>query len=554
MGTFAVYPPIDLNSIFSDLGSLLPCFESSKFIAFLNNEGYENLLNLKTAPILPNQNEDFKIKDDLFLDVDIEEELKNILKILDKDKDWREILIHKNIEEKEKVLRTFKNQDNIIDEINKILEENKNVNSDKAISYLISLFSNDTEFPVGRTTIYDYCKEILKDEIPEKKVISKWTNQIWKQCDNLTIGRLVKTVAEQKNIKTLSSYLNIADNSQTVQWVDKFIAFLNNEGYESQLNLITAPILPNQNGNFKVKDDLFLDDGEIDETIKDIAESLGYECREELLDIIIPLDLPTNRIRTQKQIADEIKERIKPLLSEVPKKSETKQIFKELCLWFNKNKTLAEAIFEDLYKSRHMLRDDDEVAEDMYKASQFDELMHEFGIKDPDELRRLIKSGIGKISEKEDKPKFNIASEEFLLRFGITSHEELLEALKDKNIAQSFVHNSNPSVEMFEYVMRTIERAKNRVREYLETQVDYDCSEWNEVIKTCIGGVKKFERPINIVVRPSDRGQVIFYYSSEKDVLKKTNSELWIENGLSQPEHLTLGKILFKNRIDRIDV
>ena len=36
MGTFAVYPPIDLNSIFSELGSVLSCFESSKFIAFSN--------------------------------------------------------------------------------------------------------------------------------------------------------------------------------------------------------------------------------------------------------------------------------------------------------------------------------------------------------------------------------------------------------------------------------------------------------------------------------------------------------------------------------------
>jgi hypothetical protein len=35
-----------------------------------------------------------------------------------------------------------------------------------------------------------------------------------------------------------------------------------------------------------------------------------------------------------------------------------------------------------------------------------------------------------------------------------------------------------------------------------------------------IGGIKKDGLPIYIVVRPSDNGEVIIYYSSEKDALE----------------------------------
>lgn len=542
--------------------------DEDETLVWLNN--YFDLLNYEGAfiseiindkySVIPNQNGVFKKRTDLSIDTEIEEELKNVLQILAQD--VRGYLRHKKIitknsykEEIEGVITyQSKTQENIIDDINKILKEGKNDKISDACDYLTTCFSEDQFFPEKRQKIYQFSKDIWKDGISEKKSIHSWSENIWTEVDKLQIKWLVQTIAEAKNIDSVSTILEFNDVAKSIKWLDTFVTFIVAEDYDSQLNLKTAPILPTQNGNFKVKDDLFLDDGEIDEAIKDIAESLGYECREELLDIGIYLELPPNRVRNQKQIADEIRERIKPLFSQVPREPETKKVFKELYLWFNKNKGIAEDIFEDLYKSKHKLRDDDEVAEDMYKASQFDELLNEFGVTNYTELRKLLRSGLGNSFEKVETPKPNIASEEFLLRFGITSQEELLEALKDKNIAQNFVHRSNPSIEMFEYVMRTIERAKNRVREYLETQPDYDCSDWTETSKTIISGVNKFERPIIIVIRPSDRGQVIFYYSDEKNTLKKTNSELWIDNGVIQPEHLTLGQILDKNRIERIDV
>ena len=71
---------------------------------------------------------------------------------------------------------------------------------------------------------------------------------------------------------------------------------------------------------------------------------------------------------------------------------------------------------------------------------------------------------------------------------------------------------------------------------------------------TVLGGIKKDGLMIHIVIRPSDNGEVIVYYSSEKDTLAYENAELWIDNGIDSPEHLTLGKILKKTGINRIPV
>lgn len=145
-------------------------------------------------------------------------------------------------------------------------------------------------------------------------------------------------------------------------------------------------------------------------------------------------------------------------------------------------------------------------------------------------------------------------NQETLISLGVTSVEELEEALKDKNIAERFLHTSTPSIEMFLYVQGLISRAKTNVIEHLKTLAGYDCSEIEELATTVIGGIKKDGLMIHVVVRPSDNGEVIVYYSSEKDTLDYENAELWIDNGKDIPRHLTLGKILKKTGINRIPV
>jgi hypothetical protein len=527
-----------LNSFFALLN-----FEE-KFILEIANDKFS---------IIPNQIGVFKKKSELSVDNEIEEELKNTLLILGQN--WRDLLVKKQVQTGEGIRYFVKSQDNAIDEINRILEENKNSNSGKAISHLISLFAEDDNFPARRKTIYDYCKVILKDEIPEKRNISKWSHKIWKQCDNPRIGRLVKTVAENKKIENLTTHLGEANASKTIEWLDKFVTFLNSEGFESQLNLKTAPILPNQNGEFKTKDDLFLDNGEIDEILKDISANLGYDFREELLDKGIYLVLPSSRVHTQEQVAEEIAKLIKPLFAEFPRSQETKQIFKSLYLWFSKNKSSAESIFEELFKNKHKLYDDEEISENMQKAEILDEILTEQGIT-LEKLKELAESGKLKslLNENTIKPKVPLSVQDALISLGITTPEELEKALKDRIVYENFGHISEASHEMLEYVLSLIERAKNNVKNHLGKLPEYDTSNWAEIATTVISGVRKNGNEINVVVRPSDGGQVVFYYSSEKDTLEQASAELWIDDDKREPQHLTLGRILKRNRIDKISV
>lgn len=497
--------------------------------------------------VIPNQNGFFKKKSELKNDEQIEEELKNALAILKVDA--RDHLRHKGVHTGQ-IKYDTKDQSDIINEINKILHENKNEKIGEACDYLVTLFSIDKKFPPEREEIFEFCKVVYPETVNEKRTISQWSANIWSEVDKKELQWITETISETKNVEGLTKELGFNTSADTLGWLDHFISFLTRHDFDNLLNHKKKPILPNQNGNFRAKDDLFLDDGEIDEILKDIAAELGYNFRDELLDTKIYLELPQNRTRDQTHVAEEIARLIAPRLAEIPRADKTKQIFRKLCLWFNKNKEEAESCFRDLYKNKHRLYDDDEIAKDMQKAEELDELLQEFDVSNISSLRQILQANKTH-SFVDQRQKI---TQETLASLGITSVEELDEALKDSNIADKFIHTSTPSVEMFQFVQRLIKRAKTNVIEHLKTLPAYDCNDIEELATTVFGGIKKDGLMIHIVVRPSDNGVVIVYYGSERDILDYENAELWIDNGRDNPSHLTLGKILKNTGINRIPV
>jgi hypothetical protein len=115
---------------------------------------------------------------------------------------------------------------------------------------------------------------------------------------------------------------------------------------------------------------------------------------------------------------------------------------------------------------------------------------------------------------------------------------------------------SDPSAyfSRLEYVLEIIGRAKINVKAFLESLDDYDCSNWYERGETYVLGVKKWDKPIELIIRPSDNRKIVFYYPEEKQVLSRRNSELWVEDGIKQPRQFTLGDVLKIEAIDRIDL
>ncbi len=504
------------------------------------------LINLDEYAVIPNQIGDFCNKSKLFVDKKIEEELKNVIEFLGNT--WRSFLIHKNVRTGVNIKYSAKNQENIVDEINKYIKTSEGKKVEKACDRLVCLYAEDDDFPKSRLSIYHFYKKIFPDDVPERIIISSWSKEIWEESDKLVINWMIQNISDAKSLEGLMESLDFSDLEQTKNWLLDFITFLTDLGLGNKLNLKKSPLLPNQNGDFKIKDDLFLDDGEIGEDLKDISNDLGFDFRNELLDNDVFLELPENRTINSQMVADKIKELIKPKFAEVPRSEENKRIFKNLYLWFTKYPDVAKAIFNDLYTNKHKLYDDEEIAKSMQRAEELNDIMEEYDIDDIKDIRKILEK-----SKKGDTKRQEI-TQDILVSLGVTSVKELEEALKDTNISGAYFHTSIPDLSLFRYVKGLIERVKLNVKEFLDNHPDYDCEDWEEVAPTVIAGVTKNEREIHLVLRPSDNGQVILYYGSEQDTLLSPDSELWVENGITSPELVTLGRVIKETGINKFSI
>ena len=495
--------------------------------------------------ILPNQNGSFKRIIELKKDDKIEEHLKNVSKTLDYD--VKDLLIHNDISfpffNFEKVT-----QDDVIEKINIQIMQNKG-DIDNACNYLVTLFCDDINFPKIRKQIYYFSEKIYHEKVNHQRDISIWSHKIWFECDRIHLKNIVKSISETNDINGLQKKLELTSKKETLQWLDSFVDFLIKNTYESLIELKRFPILPNQNGVFIVKDNLFLDD-EIDDDLKDILLDLGVDCRNELLDINIALNLSNSHEKNNRHIATEIKSRVHDKLrNEMKKTEETKSAFNKILLWFSENGALAEQLFDELYTYRHNLYDDNEIIANIKQAESVSRIMIQYGFNNMTELEIAIKKSI----ENDYRDQYKEITEDDLLSLGISSEHEWDNALKNKAFADNLYHSSTPSIEMFIHAKKIIERAKNNVINYLKTLTDiYNCNELEHLSTTIISGVKKNGNPIKIVIRPADSGEVILYYQEEKDVLDYEDYELWIDNGRDIPTYLTLGRILKITGINRI--
>ena len=503
----------------------------------------ENLLNdvnRDKYSVIPNQKGFFIKKSEIKIDRNIEEELKNALAMIDTDP--REYLLYKQVSTGQVLRFPVITQGRIIGEINNIIKQGNNEGMSKVCDYLVTLFSDDEEFPQKRESIYHFCRRIWPNDIGEKRKIVEWSEDIWQEVDEREIGWIAKAVSDCKDIQTFCESFGFHGYAEGIMWLNDFVSFLVDNEFGHLLNVKDAPLLPNQNGTFVVKDDVFLDDGDIDEELKDISAELGSDFRKDLLDVNIFLNLPASRTITQMEIAEEIVRLITPRFAEVPRSDETKEICKKLLRWFNGNKDTAAEYFGDIYLIyKHKLYDDDEIAENNRIAEEVSEIMHECGIADVSMLRQVLQA-----KQRPAVTEHEQITQDTLISLGVTSFDELKIALNDRDIASNFTHTSQPTLEMYIYAQRIIERAKNRVIAYLRTLGDYDCTDLEPLSNssTVLGGIRKNGVPIHVVVRPSDNGKVIVYYGSERDVLDYANAELWIDDGMAEPRHLTLGRIL----------
>lgn len=186
----------------------------------------------------------------------------------------------------------------------------------------------------------------------------------------------------------------------------------------------------------------------------------------------------------------------------------------------------------------------------MKKAEKYDSLLKKYKIRSERELENILKV-YSQENEGATDEKIEI-SEELMIQYGISSIEEFVKAQQFRVFEENFVHVSESDKSKFDYVKNILERAKTAIFDHLATLEDYDVSAPIEVTNT-IFIIKKYGKEMVLITRPSDYGQVILYYGAEKDILDfEKDYELWVEDGIEQPQQITFGKMLKLTGINRI--
>lgn len=500
--------------------------------------------------IIPNQYGEFEEKRGIWLDTGISEILKDVL--IHFEVDIRKNLKHSDIKI-EKIEFSEKTQNNIIEQLNKkirnslVPSEQKNVVCESLVHIIPAAGISDSQ-----KSLVDFSKNIFRDSEVKTCVINNWNEKVIEDATEYHLERLIKEISSHLNISDFSLRLGYEDIEETKLWFYKFIDYIIVSENRNMLDNSSYPILPDQNGNFCCESEVFEDDGDIDEELKDICNSFGFDFRENLLIKEISLELPDGRVKNEEDIAELISKYVNNLKDIRPRDEDVKNAFKELLLWFYDNETKSEELFANIHENIYWLYDDKEVAENIKRSKEITDVMDELGINDIEELKMRLK-----IQEVQEKPvNKETLTNEILASLGITSLEEYEALLKDEGFMEKYHHTSTPNYEYLKYSQKINKRAMEKVIEYLDNHPDYNLEEREMHAPTTIGGIykKNNEDPIYVVVRPSDSGKVLIYHASEKDSLEQSTSELWIQNGEDVPSLLTLGKILKVTGINKIPI
>lgn len=314
-------------------------------------------------------------------------------------------------------------------------------------------------------------------------------------------------------------------------------------------------VLPNQDGYFMRRSEIFLDDGSVDEILKDASMYSGNDIRKRMLYQGIVLDLPSNRIISIENVAPAITDYVRNNNKSIRTQDfEVRETFRKTCAWIRNNRKdgRVSKCFKELIENLHWFYDDEEIAESMAKSEQYDEVLKKYNVADINQLVNILASQSSTGNETIS------ISKELLAQWGISSEEELQKALSKNIFGSAQIHYSKNDPELFSYVKDILNRSRTNIVNFLDKHEDYDFDKENlQLIKNTantIFRVRKFEQEIYIIARPSDVEQIILYYDMEIDLLDfDKDCELWVENGIDPiPKKITLGKILKLTGVNKI--
>lgn len=304
-------------------------------------------------------------------------------------------------------------------------------------------------------------------------------------------------------------------------------------------------IIPNQNGILKKKSVLYRDSDAIPEFMKDVCRISGTDYREDMALIQIDASIIPRKIG-YKDVSGVITSYIRNHMNNIRVSPEDKTSFDQTYRWLRENREnpIVKQHFSELLEHLYWFYNDDEIAESVAKATELDTILSKYGFSDISQLEQIL---IHKTSERSSA----MPIEEVLARYGVSTQEELQRLIDSHILGEDFLHTSEASLEKFEYVQGIIQRAITNIKAYL-VKVGYNLDNSVDIHKTIFTATID-GREIYVIARPSDYDEVILYYDAEFDTLDYTKDfELWVDNGRTDPEKLTFGRILKLTGVNRI--
>lgn len=494
--------------------------------------------------ILPNQNGVFCRVGKLRADAGVLEEYKDIL--LSLGEDVKDRLLHLNIGCRKWFQCEETTNKQILEQIERRLIETGVEVKRAAYLKIVYMYNDSFRGIEEQKQICDYAGRILKLDYRMQEV-TEISEKLLQEAMKYTVTSIADRISECSTVDGLAEFLGIV-KEEAVAFLAGFIDFVIKQDFDNLLNKVTKPILPNQNGDFLVKEKIYIDD-EIDETLKEIACFASYDIKAELLMKEVNLNLPENRWKTNKDIAPCIIQFVEH--HRTAKDLEVRSVFNKLLLWINDHPSKAEEIMPTLYKNKHYLYDDDDIANNLRQAETLTNIMDKYDIKSSAQLEAIIQKNVCSLPG-GSSPSKETVTQEILLQYGIDSEEALNKAFSDSDFANLFIRESKHDLSTYEYVRRILGRAQKNILEYLEGQEEYDLSDKQKIADT-IYVVKKNGKQIYILARPSDGGEIRIYYRTEMDVLDYSMDwELWVEDGKDVPQKITFGKVIKLTGLNRI--
>jgi hypothetical protein len=351
------------------------------FIAFVSNEIKEGKLD--EVAIIPNQDGDFCFKKDLSLDDNIPEILKT-----EKAESFgillKQTLLHKEITSVN--ISNKKGINTVVEIINELFKSNNFESSLDELEFaifLIHLLPDATSQILYNSQIsllnivrkYYY----VRSKLYSANTISCNSEDFWRKANDIIITSLQKHISEDSSLDGLQKFISdsgvVYDKGDTIIFLNDFYDYLN-----SMKITIESSIIPNQNSNFCLLDDLCKDDNIPDE-LKEVLILIDSE--DDFKDILAEksLSIQPKQIKIVSDIAKLIDDAVK-------------DVFSDSRNWEDENFKKAVAILTEYFRKH---KDSKDVFTYSWNKKDSIELNVLWSEKDREMLKELKENGFEKV-------------------------------------------------------------------------------------------------------------------------------------------------------------